>query len=68
MRAISAALVSAIIGARDFSQAGVAVDVGGGTGELLERFPGDVNRSRHAKPAILAIPNTYVTHIKWKTL
>jgi hypothetical protein len=35
MRAISAAQVAAIVGAFDFSQAGVVVDVGGGTGELL---------------------------------
>src|SRR6266446_883830 len=35
MRAISAAQVAAIVGAFDFSQAGVVIDVGGGTGELL---------------------------------
>jgi O-methyltransferase domain/Dimerisation domain len=35
MRATSAAQVAAIVGAYDFSQAGVAIDVGGGTGELL---------------------------------
>ncbi len=35
MRAISAAQVAAIVGGFDFSQAGVVVDVGGGTGELL---------------------------------
>jgi hypothetical protein len=35
MRGISAAQVEAVAGALDFSQAGVIVDVGGGTGELL---------------------------------
>jgi methylase of polypeptide subunit release factors len=35
MRATSAAQVAAIVGAFDFSQAGVVIDVGGGTGELL---------------------------------
>ncbi len=35
MRAISATQVGAIVGAFDFSQAGVVIDVGGGTGELL---------------------------------
>lgn len=35
MRAISAAQVAAIVSAMDFSQAGVVIDVGGGTGELL---------------------------------
>lgn len=35
MRATSAAQVAALVGAFDFSQAGVVVDVGGGTGELL---------------------------------
>jgi hypothetical protein len=35
MRAISAAQVAAVLSAMDFSQAGVVVDVGGGTGELL---------------------------------
>jgi len=35
MRATSAAQVPAIVGAFDFSQAGVVIDVGGGTGELL---------------------------------
>lgn len=35
MRAISAAQVSAVVSAVDFSQAGLVVDVGGGTGELL---------------------------------
>jgi len=35
MRAISAAQVAAIVGAFDFSQAGIVIDVGGGTGELL---------------------------------
>ena len=35
MRALSAAQVAAIVGAFDFSQAGVVIDVGGGTGELL---------------------------------
>jgi hypothetical protein len=35
MRAISATQVSAIVAAKDFAQAGVVVDVGGGTGELL---------------------------------
>jgi hypothetical protein len=35
MRAISAAQVAAIVSAFDFSQAGVVIDVGGGTGELL---------------------------------
>ena len=35
MRAISATQVAAIVGAFDFSQAGVVIDVGGGTGELL---------------------------------
>ena len=35
MRATSAAQVAAIVGAFDFSQVGVVIDVGGGTGELL---------------------------------
>jgi hypothetical protein len=35
MRATSAAQAAAIVGAFDFSQAGVVFDVGGGTGELL---------------------------------
>jgi len=35
MRATSAAQVAAIVDAFDFSQAGVVIDVGGGTGELL---------------------------------
>jgi hypothetical protein len=35
MRAISASQVAAIVGAFDFSQADVVIDVGGGTGELL---------------------------------
>jgi len=35
MRATSAAQVAALVGAFDFSQAGVVIDVGGGTGELL---------------------------------
>jgi hypothetical protein len=35
MRGISAAHVTAVLGAMDFSSAGVVVDVGGGTGELL---------------------------------
>jgi hypothetical protein len=35
MRGISAAQVAAVLDALDFSQAGVVVDVGGGTGELL---------------------------------
>jgi predicted RNA methylase len=35
MRAISAAQVAAIVSAMDFSRAGVVIDVGGGTGELL---------------------------------
>jgi hypothetical protein len=35
MRATSAAQAAAIVGALDFSQAGVVIDVGGGTGELL---------------------------------
>jgi hypothetical protein len=35
MRATSAAQVAAIVGAFDFSLAGVVIDVGGGTGELL---------------------------------
>jgi hypothetical protein len=35
MRATSAAQAAAIIDAFDFSQAGVVIDVGGGTGELL---------------------------------
>jgi len=35
MRATSAAQAAAIVGAFDFSQAGVVIDVGGGTGELL---------------------------------
>ena len=35
MRAISAAQVSAVMSVMDFSRAGVVVDVGGGTGELL---------------------------------
>jgi hypothetical protein len=35
MRATSAAQAAALVGAFDFSQAGVLIDVGGGTGELL---------------------------------
>lgn len=35
MRATSAAQAAALVGAFDFSQAGVVIDVGGGTGELL---------------------------------
>jgi hypothetical protein len=35
MRAVSAAQVGAVLSAMDFSQSGVVVDVGGGTGELL---------------------------------
>jgi hypothetical protein len=35
MRGISAAQVAAVLSAMDFSQGGVVVDVGGGTGELL---------------------------------
>jgi hypothetical protein len=35
MRGISVAQISAVLGAMDFSDAGVIVDVGGGTGELL---------------------------------
>src|SRR5437879_81168 len=35
MRATSAAQVAAIVDAFDFSRAGVVIDVGGGTGELL---------------------------------
>jgi len=35
MRGLSSARVAAVLSAMDFSQAGVIVDVGGGTGELL---------------------------------
>lgn len=35
MRGISAAQVSAVLAAMDFSNAGLVIDVGGGTGELL---------------------------------
>jgi hypothetical protein len=35
MRGISSAQTTAVVGAMDFSQSGVVVDVGGGTGELL---------------------------------
>ncbi len=35
MRGISSAQVAAVLRAMDFSEAGLVVDVGGGTGELL---------------------------------